>query len=201
MNYYYDLKLNFLENNYYPYEWSNNDNIEKIPQIPLFIISKEDFNKIYLHNIKINQDLLDKIKIKNKYLALFCDHNNTIALEFNIDGNSIYRSNLFLNEDELVCEHSINMKKSNFNYELLTKLPKTELRINEQIKKILLTEVNYLEKENKSSKLKYIYAEWFNKEEKDINKIKINIKQKLEKDITDKEIEIYNLIKSSYNNV
>jgi hypothetical protein len=201
MNYYYDLKLNFLENNYYSYEWSNNDNIEKISQIPLFIISKEDFNNIYSHNIKIDKELLNKIKIKDKFLALFCDHNNTLALEFNIDGNSIYRSNLFLNEDELVCEHSINMKKSNFNYELLDLLPQTELRINKQIKKILLTEVNYLDKENKYSKLKYLYAEWFNKEEKDLNVIKSNIYKKLEKDITDKEIEIYNLIKSSYNNV
>ena len=50
MNYYYDITLNFLENNYYFYEWNEFDDLEKVKKIPFFLISKEDFAKIIVDN-------------------------------------------------------------------------------------------------------------------------------------------------------
>ena len=57
----------------------------------------------------------------------------------------------------------------------------------------------YQNKEN--SKLKYIYLEWFNKLEDNINLMYQNMLNKLNDKLTEKEYSIYELIKLSYNNV
>ena len=51
------------------------------------------------------------------------------------------------------------------------------------------------------SKLKYIYLEWFNELLDDIEKMHNNMLKKLKCNLTEKEYNIYELIKLSYNNV
>lgn len=208
MNYYYDITLNFLENNYYFYEWNEFDDLEKVKKIPFFLISKEDFAKIYNNNIIIDKDILESILNSTitssnnlKYALLLSDHNNTLAIEFNDEGYSICRSTLTFHDDENVNEASYSIKKVDFNYKIVGKLPDNKLRINEQIKKLLKTEVNNLETNKNITKLKYLYAEWFNEEENDLEIIKKRINAKLEGTLTEKELQIYNLIRLSYNKV
>ena len=51
------------------------------------------------------------------------------------------------------------------------------------------------------SKLKYIYLEWFNKLIDNIDEMYNNMLKSLENSLTEKEYNIYELIKLSYNNV
>ena len=48
--------------------------------------------------------------------------------------------------------------------------------------------------------MQFLYNEWFKKDCNDINKIYLDIKEKLNHELTENEINIYNLIKLSHNN-
>ena len=71
----------------------------------------------------------------------------------------------------------------------------------EDIKKFIELEIDSLYKKGNFDKLKYLYNEWFLKDSDDLNIIYKDMKEKLKGDLTDKEMNIYNLIRLSYNNV
>ena len=60
---------------------------------------------------------------------------------------------------------------------------------------------NKCQEDKNYNKLKFIFLEWFNYLEDDPNNIIKLIKEKLKLPITNKELEIYKIIKLSYNNV
>ena len=75
------------------------------------------------------------------------------------------------------------------------------LRIEEDIKRFIEIEINSLYKRKNYTKLNYLYNEWFKKDNKNPKEMKEEMHKKLKNGITEKEINIYNLIKLSYNNV
>ena len=62
-------------------------------------------------------------------------------------------------------------------------------------------EVDKLIKNNDIEKFKFIYYEWFNKDEKNIEFMKKNITKKLNGPISDSEKKVYDLIKLCYKTV
>ena len=209
MNYYYDLVLNFNETAFMFYEWNENDVIELIKKIPLFSVNNKVLKDLIYNEIVVDKEFLnlieDKCELKNgtlKYVALFASKNGAIALEFNNDGKSISRSFLQVDDEIGVTEMLYTIPLFKFDYTLGQKIKiNKNLRIEEDIKKFIELEIDSLYKKGNFDKLKYLYNEWFLKDSNDLNIIYKDMKEKLKGDLTDKEMNIYNLIRLSYNNV
>lgn len=209
MNYYYDLVLNFNETAFMFYEWNENDVIELIKKIPLFSVNNKVLKDLIYNEIVVDKEFLnlieDKCELKNgtlKYVALFASKNGAIALEFKNDGKSISRSFLQVDDEIGVTEMLYTIPLFKFDYTLGQKIKiNKNLRIEEDIKKFIELEIDSLYKKGNFDKLKYLYNEWFLKDSDDLNIIYKDMKEKLKGDLTDKEMNIYNLIRLSYNNV
>ena len=64
MNYYYDIVLDFQENNYYFYEVEKDDCFEYIKRIPIFQICNKAYKDIVNNNIIVDKIFLKKYIIK-----------------------------------------------------------------------------------------------------------------------------------------
>jgi len=210
MNYYYDFLLNFQEKYCMFYEWDESDNIEFIKKIPLFHIDSKTFVDLLTKKVSLSKEFLktieNKTKIKQnnylKYTSIFGDGKNSIALEFDDNGVCINKSSLMI-EDELNINefmYTINLNKLDYKILGTEKLEK-ETRQELNIKKLLKLEIDSIYNKKQFSKLKYIYLEWFNELLDDIDIMYKNMLNKINENLTEKEYNIYELIKLSYNNV
>lgn len=210
MNYYYDILLNFQENYYMFYEWDKEDNIEFVKKIPLFHIDSKEIVDIFNNKIMITNEFLklieNKTKIKQnkflKYTAIFSDGKNSLAVEFNDDGVLINKSSLILDDELSINEFMYSINKSNLDYQIIeTETRSKETRQELKIKRLLKLEVQSMYEKKEYSKLKYIYLEWFNELKDNIDNMYELMLNKINSTLTNKEYEIYELIKLSYNNV
>lgn len=207
MSYYYDVLLNFQDNYCMFYEWDKDDNIEFIKKIPLFHINQKEFLDLFINKIKINKDFLNKIENKTKlkedylkYTAIFSDGKNSIALEFNDDGLVINKSSLLLEDELNINEFMYNIELVNLDYNIINKeLFYKDTRQELKIKNILKLEINNMYENKDYSKIKYIYLEWFNELNDNYDNMYKQMLNKLDNKLTNKEYEIYELIKITYN--
>ena len=208
MNYYYDVVVNFQEKNYRFYEWNENDEIEIIKKIPIFYVNAKTIKDIINNQIEVNSSFLEQIKNKTeikekkqKYVALFTTKNASIVLEFNKVGLAITRSYLQVEDECNILEILYTLPLYKLEYKIKNKIATiNELRIEQELKKFLLIEIEELYKNKNIKKMQFLYNEWFKKDCNDINKIYLDIKEKLNHELTENEINIYNLIKLSHNN-
>lgn len=208
MNYYYDVVVNFQEKNYRFYEWNENDEIEIIKKIPIFYVNAKTIKDIINNQIEVNSSFLEQIKNKTEakekkleYVALFTTKNASIVLEFNKVGLAITRSYLQVEDECNILEILYTLPLYKLEYKIKNKIATiNELRIEQELKKFLLIEIEELYKNKNIKKMQFLYNEWFKKDCNDINKIYLDIKEKLNHELTENEINIYNLIKLSHNN-
>ncbi len=209
MNYYYDIILNFLDSNYLFYDWLEQDTLEYIKKIPLYQVTSKKFKEIYAYEGKISLEFLEEIKDKTisknkklKYACLIADKNNALALEFNDEGLVIARSSLMLKDELALLEYLYTIPLKDIEYTKI-KLINNNLdsRKSRQIKNFISLELKKLINDHNLEKLKYLYLEWFNEKEDNLDKIRKRMEKRLENEITLDEIKIYNIIKLSYNNV
>ncbi len=207
MNYYYDILLNFQDNLYMFYEWEEEDVYDYIKKIPLFHIQKKDFQDIWSNKIKVEESFLNMIENKTKtkrgdylkYVAIFSDGSNNIALEFNNEGISTNKSSLLLDDELNINEFVYNVELTKVNYKILSQeeiLRETKQDI--KIKKILKTEIKTMFNNKDKSKFKYIYLEWFNELNDNYEEMFLRMLDKINNRLTNKEYEIYELIKMTY---
>lgn len=183
MNYYYDIKLNFQEDNYYFFDWLKEDKLTTIKKIPLIKVNREEFLKIYTHHISISQNLFKTIKDKtilqnNQTInaLLICDKNNTLAILFDETGKEIKRSSLDFKDEESICEIIYTAKKIDLQYNVLNAItPKETLRIVDKIKNNIIKDIENLKITN-IDKLKYYYFEYFNEECDDLDTMTTKLK-------------------------
>ena len=207
MNYYYDVKVNFLKENSFFYDWLDTDKIETIKKIPIFQINKTTFKDFYLNDVKVNKEFLKQIENKTignnliKYAVILADKNNAYVYKFNDDGFIIGRSSLNLIDELNILEYLYTIKNIKIDYEIIGKLKfNKEPRYLQRIKNIINEEIDLLYKNNNLAKLRYLYIEWFGKKENNLDKIYEDMKNKL-LDFHNEDLRIYDLIKLSYNNV
>jgi len=212
MDYFYDILINMNEDDIYNfYEWENYDIIEYIKKIPLFRVSTKTLIDFYSNFVQINEEflinLLDKTVTKNsklnktiKYGCLLCDTKNVLVVEFNDCGEVISRSSLLLEDEANILEVIYNYKETNITYvNLGNRNISQKLRQEKLIKRVIKLEFNTLIDDNNQAKLKYLYNEWFGYNEENLVKIRKNIKEELDADLTQKTKKIYDLIMLSYN--
>lgn len=210
MIYIYDVLLNFQDLKRIPefYEWNNNDEVEHIKRIPLFRVNKETIDDLLNYDIKFSNDLLQKIKNKtidyNKrtlpYLTLLSDTNKVIALELSNNGNIISRSYLLLDEEDDIAGETKCLKEEPIQYKKLNKY-----KIDYFLTREELFRKNYLEKELKNlyknkdfNKISYLYMEYYNDTNYDIDYKYHKLMGDLKLNYNEKHNELYEIVRLTY---
>ena len=209
MNYIYDILLNFQKEYYEFYEWNKNDEIYHMRKIPIIKINDKQFEEIKNNKIKFSTSSLKYFSnkaekfnknniIKIKYIAVFANNNETIAIKLNQNGYITHKSSLILEEQEEVLEILKFTNSITLNYQIIEKKKKEAFKTRFEIEneKFIIKEQNKIYKENNLNKLNYLYLECFNKTENNIN---IAYK-KLKKEIYQANSnfhKIYNILKKS----
>lgn len=208
MNFYYEIKLNFSDNELYKfYEWSENDKLDLIKKIPIIKVKTALFKEIYNNNFEISEDLFnyisgktivkDNLNIENA--CIFCDTKNCIAIEFDKNRKSIARSTLLLEDENNICEVSFSIKMKDIEIKKIDKLNYShEFRQETKIKNVITKEILELYKNKDKNKLEYLYYEWFNEKETNLDIILKKMLQDIKKELKSIHCEIYKIIKMSY---
>ena len=214
MNYYYDIILNWNEENAYEfYEWNDFDYLELIKKIPLIKVKHKTFLDLTENIVKVDSDFLELIKEKTlvsdrknlkkiEYACLFTDTKNAIAIEFNEEGVSISRSKLLVDDELNVLEVIYGIKETNINMEAIRKIKiDNTLRQIKEAQKLILMEINNLYQKKEIDKLRYLYYEYKKENIDDINYIYESIKNDFKKDFNEDILKLYYIIKISYHKV
>lgn len=209
----YDLLLNWTDTDkvYEFYEWDLNDDLEHIKRIPLFKVNEEDYTNILNNDIVINEEFLNIIKNRTEiytnkkiskvvYATLLTDGIRTFAIEFNDKGENIYKSKLLLDEEEETVDMSYKLQVSKIKYKIVNNRKDNpfETRLEDKIEKFLLKEFDDCYMKSQQEKLKYLYTEYFNDNQDNIDIIYKKLKNSFKDGINYKHNRIYELLKLSY---
>lgn len=179
----YDIILNLLDSNriYESFEWSHKDNIEHIKKIPMVRVTSNFLNDIIKNNIIVEKDYLKEIYRKTEiyhdngvgvidYACLFTDNFKVVAVEFNKEGKSLFKSYLLIDEEEEILELSNEIHLKNLNYKVIKKTSETLFLTREEEfrRNYLLREIKCAYKKGFYEKINYLYEEVFPKDNKPI---------------------------------
>ncbi len=201
MNYIYDVVLNFNKDYYNFFEWYKSDNIINIKKIPFFLVDNNTYTSMKYNIIIVDQDFVRSIKDKTSTYTklkvgpscLITNGKEAMGLLFNDKGNLIKRSSLLLDEEEEVLDEVNDNNK--YNIGIIKNQKRRIFNINrlEKEKKDFL--IRYISKENSLINLKYLYYDYFEKEEQDIDIIKKTLIKEIKYNWNKKFQEFYNTVK------
>jgi len=209
MNFIYDIVLNFNKEYYNFFEWNKKDNVVNIKKIPLFIVSNDIFNNMKYDCVTVSNDFIDLIKEKTYTYSrqkignccLLSNKKEVIGLLFNDKGILMKKSSLLLDEEDEVLNEMysddifdidiINIKKGKVNSNIN--------RLQKDKKDFL---IKYIIREKNNINLKYLYYDYFEKDENNytviknclVNEIKNNWNKRL--DNLYETVKIFNKIKN-----
>lgn len=206
----YDLILNWYSLKKYEFfEWEDSDEVEYVKKIPIFKV--DNFDDIFNNNIRVNNDFLMKIYNKSEvygskkvekveYSCVFCnkDLTNALAVEFNCEGYSIYKSMIYFYDLDDVLSLGKKIDVFNLNYEIVDKNICEDIyltREEQKKKRLLVSEINNSYNNNDIDKLKYFYYELFDEEEDNISIIYDKLISSLNNNFDYKHEVIYDVIK------
>ena len=208
MCYVYDIVLNFNNNLYEFYEWQKDDNLSHIKRVNLIRVDNKTYNDIYDNIVSFDNDFLLTIFNKCEYYTnrsietipyafLITDSYRVMGLMLDKTGKTIKYSCLLLDEEEDVLDVSSKLGEVKLKYKIMNKRNINEFQTRQE-----LSVINYIRKDldtdyknSDLNKLKFLYYEYFNKQEDDIEKIYQELLHELTKDINQKHYDLYNLIK------
>lgn len=209
MNFIYDIVLNFNKDYYDFFEWNKKDNIVNIKKIPLFIVNNDIFNSMKYDSVSVNTNFIDKIRDKTYTYnrqkigntCLLSDGKQVIGLLFNDKGDLIKRSSLLLDEEEEVLDEIYSNEVTDIDI-IRTKKCRRNDNVNRVQKEKREFLIRYINKEKNIVNLKYLYYDYFEKDEEDsniireglINEIKNNWNKKI--DNFYETVKIFNKIKN-----
>ncbi len=181
MNYIYDIVLNFNKEYYYFFEWKKNDSIINIKKIPCFLIDNNTLHNLKYNNIVVDMSFIELIANKTitylkqkKYIScLVTNKKEAVGLLFNDRGVLLKRSGLLIDEEEEVINEAGNLKL--YNVPIIKNKNISVQNVNRSQKDKMSFLINYINKEKNIINLKYLYYDYFEKEEDSI----YNIKKKL----------------------
>ena len=212
MNYIYDILVNFNDKEVYEFfEWEKDDNIEHIRKIPIFKVKPQEFNDFKNNKIKVDQSFLNKIKNKTEmfcntsieyieYCAIITDGMDLVVIEFDKEGEYILKSSMLLDEMEDTLDESELIDDENIKYTVLNKeinINRFVTRFENKIKSEIELEIKKLVENKNFKKLKYLYYEWFNKKDNDMDSIINNLSDITNEEISKKHISFLEIINLS----
>lgn len=201
MNYIYDIVLNFNKEYFNFYEWNKKDSIINVKKIPLFVVDNNTFNIMKYDKVVVDSNFINLIKdktylyTKNKIgnAILISNTKEVIGVLFDNNGNLIKRSSLLIDEEEEVLDEIDNDDIYNINIISNKKIKREEINRNEREKKALLNK--YIKRENNITNLKYLYYDYFEKDEDNIDTIKDNLLKQINSSWSDKLNSFYETVK------
>ena len=201
MNFIYDIVLNFNKEYYYFYEWNKKDNIISIKKIPLFLIDNDTFNILRNDNVIVDKAFIDIIKDKTYtytrckigIACLVSNGREALGLLFNDKGNLIKRSSLILDEEEEVLEEALENRLYNINIIKHTKIKNDGIIRSVKEKRDFL--ISYINREKSPINLKYLYYDYFENDEDDIDCIKKSLIYEIKNNWNNKFNDFYETVK------
>ena len=201
MNYIYDIVLNFNKDYFCFYEWNKKDNIINIKKIPFFVVDNNTFNMMKYDKVVVDSSFIELIKektytySKNKIgsACLISNCKEVIGVLFDNKGNLVKRSSLLIDEEEEVLDEIVNDDIYNINIVSSKKIKREDINRIEREKKLFLN--NYIKRENNIINLKYLYYDYFEKEEDDISLIKKKLLDNVNSKWSDKLNSFYETVK------
>ncbi len=201
MNFIYDIVLNFNKEYYYFFEWSKKDNVINIKKIPFFLIDYQTFKIFRENNVTVNKEFIDVLRDKTLTYTrtkigpscLVTNGKEVMGLLFNDNGVVIKKSSLLLDEEEEVIDEIVS--DSVYKIDIIDNKKGKRKYVNriEKEKKDFL--INYISKEKNNINLKYLYYDYFEKEEKDIETAKVNLINEIKKNWNTRFNELYETVK------
>lgn len=202
MNYIYDIVLNFNKDYYDFFEWNKKDSFINIKKIPLFMVSNDTFKCMKYDIVTVSKTFVDIIKEKTYTYnrqkvgpsCLVCNGKEVIGLLFNDKGDLIKRSSLLLDEEEEVLDEIYSDEICDIE---IVKVKKCKInngvnRIQKEKKEFL---TRYINKENNEINLKYLYYDYFEKDEDDTSVIKSSLIQEIKNNWNKKFDSLYETVK------
>lgn len=201
MNFIYDIVLNFNKDFYNFFEWNKNDNIINVKKIPIFLIDNDTFTSMKYDNVIVSKDFIDLIRDKTytytrSKLGISClisNNKEVIAVLFNDNGNLIKRSSLMLDEEEEVLDEIENDSLYKINIIKRRKVNIENVNRNIKEKKDFL--IKYINKETNDINLKYLYYDYFEKDENNIKTIKNDLIKEIKNNWNKKLNNFYDTVK------
>ena len=201
MNYIYDIVLNFNKNYFYFYEWNKKDNIINIKKIPLFVVDNKTFNIMKYDKVLVSSDFINLIRdktytySKNKLSnsSLLSNGMEVIGVLFDDKGNLIKRSSLLIDEEEEVLEEIDDDEVFKIDIISSKKSERKDVNRLESEKRLFLNK--YIKREDNITNLKYLYYDYFEKEESDASVMKKEILDKVNGCWNDKLDSFYETVK------
>ncbi len=201
MNFIYDIVLNFNKDFYNFFEWNKNDNIINVKKIPIFLIDNDTFTSMKYDNVIVSKEFIDLIKDKTytytrSKLGISClisNNKEVIAVLFNDNGNLIKRSSLMLDEEEEVLDEIENDSLYKINIIKRRKVNIENVNRNIKEKKDFL--IKYINEEKNDINLKYLYYDYFEKDENNIKTIKNDLIKEIKNNWNKKFNNFYDTVK------
>ena len=201
MNFIYDIVLNFNKDFYNFFEWNKNDNVINVKKIPIFLIDNDTFTSMNYDNVIVSKDFIDLIRDKTytytrSKLGISClvsNNKEVIAVLFNDNGNLIKRSSLMLDEEEEVLDEIENDSLYKINIIKRRKVNIENVNRNIKEKKDFL--IKYINKETNDINLKYLYYDYFEKDENNIKTIKSDLIKEIKNNWNKRFDSFYNTVK------
>ena len=200
MIYVYDILVNLSDSIrvYDFFEWKKTDVIEQVRKIPLVKVNRKMLRDLFEKEIKIDKDYLEMIAKKTEiyqsskikvidYLSLFTDGFKVVAVEFDENGKSLFKSVLLLDEEEEILEIADELSLIKIVYNTISEhSPVLYLtRKEEKIRRYLLKELHYTYQKKLKEKINYLYEEIFSPDNLTIKekyqKLILNIEEKYDK--------------------
>ena len=209
MIYIYDIVLNFQEQLYDFYECNKKVRLLNIKKIPIFRINTEKLLSIINDKVYLKEEILHKIANETtiymlsnneyKYLCLFSNTEETVAVMCNEDGLIIKKSSLLFDEEDEANEVAENLN-IDCVIEKTVKVNNNNLldncRIIREKKKKVYDFIKKLDLLVDKEKIRYLYFDLFEEENLAISKMKellLNIQD--EKGI-DQLFSLYDLVEN-----
>lgn len=202
MNFIYDIVLNFNRDYYDFFEWNKKDNIINIKKIPLFMVSNDTFKSMKYDIVTVGKSFIDSIREKTYTYnrqkvgpaCLVCNGKEVIGLLFNEKGDLVKRSSLLLDEEEEVLDEIYSDEI--FDIEIVkVRKGKTNEGVNRVQKEKKEFLIRYINKENSDINLKYLYYDYFEKDEDDTSIIKSSLIQEIKNNWNKKFDSFYETVK------
>ena len=210
MCYVYDIVLNFNKEFYEFFEWKKDDYHYHIKKINLIRVNSFSFNSIYDNICVFKKDFLlsiynnceyytNKSIDKLPYAFIITDSYRLLGLLLDNNGKIIKRSSFLLDEELDILNVASKLKEETLDYKIIKTFHKNEFKTRNEINitNFIKKDLDNDYKNNNLNKLKYLYYEYFNKTSDNIDIIYQELVNELDKDINEKHMNLYNLIKLS----
>lgn len=201
MNYIYDIILNFNEEFYDFYEWKNNDNVINVRKIPVLKVDENTYISLKNNKVQVSMETIDSLKknfslynekIEGNIICLITNGMSAFGVMFNNNGYLIKRSSMLFDEEEEVIDESENIKEVKIDFIKNEKQKSNNIsRIVKEKQKFIKDYISSLDDE---LTLKYIYYDYFEKEENK-NNIKEILLSEINSEWNSKLSKLYDLTK------